>query len=349
MRVLVTGGAGMIGSHCAEHFAADGRNSVAVYDNLMRSRLFASREKSVEHCWRLLHRHRNVEFWENDIRDVGALDACFDRFRPDVVIHAAGQPGVRFSLDNAREDFSINCEGTVNVLEALRRRNPAGVFIYCSTNKVYGERVNALPTRRAGTTAAARGFVGIDESHSIDHTGHTPYGVSKLAGDLYVQEYAHTYGIKTGVFRLSCVYGTRQFGFEDQGWVAWFALCAVLGEPITIFGDGRQVRDVLWVGDLVDACERFIASPIGHGVFNVGGGAENTLSLLELISVLEEITGSKIAVTFEEARKLDQNIYVSDITKIRSALAWQPVVAPRDGVARLVRWIQENRALFGRA
>jgi CDP-paratose 2-epimerase len=168
-----------------------------------------------------------------------------------------------------------------------------------------------------------------------------------LAGDLYVQDYAHTFGLKTGVFRMSCIYGTRQFAFEDHGWIAWFALRVLKGEPITIYGDGKQVRDVLWVDDLVSAFERFIKSPLKHGVFNIGGGARNTLSLLELVRILEETTGKKARVSFKGWRHFDQKVYISDIAKAKRVLKWGPSVSPREGVKRLVQWIEENRELFG--
>ncbi|MCX5848750.1 MAG: NAD-dependent epimerase/dehydratase family protein [Deltaproteobacteria bacterium] len=346
MNILITGGAGMIGSHCAEYYAADGKNKVVVYDNLMRSKIFLSGKKSVEYNWRYLHRYKNIVFIKNDIRDSKAVDNCFRRYRPDLVIHAAGQSGVRFSLDNPLDDLSINTVGTVNVLDALRRHNPGGAFIYCSTNKVYGEHVNKVQLVEKKTRYNFRKLQGIPETQTVDHTGHTPYGISKLAGDLYVQDYAHTYGMKTGIFRMSCIYGTRQFGFEDQGWIAWFTACYLLGKRITIYGDGKQVRDVLWVDDLVRAYDAFFKSALKYGVFNMGGGNRQTLSLLELLGILEEITGRKVKVSFKDWRKLDQKVYISDITLARKVLKWKPTIAPREGVGLLARWMKDNKKLF---
>ena len=346
MNILITGGAGMIGSHCAEHFAGNTHNKVIVYDNLMRSRIFASKKKSVEYNWHYLHQYKNIAFWKNDIRDEKTLEKCFKKHQPDVVIHAAAQPGIRFSLEHPHEDFTINCTGTVNVLDMLRRYNPKGTFIYCSTNKVYGEQVNKIPLGETKTRHTFKGTAGVSESCSIDHTGHTPYGVSKLAGDLFVQDYAHTYGLKTGVFRMSCIYGTRQFGFEDQGWIAWFAICYLLGNKITIYGDGKQVRDVLWVDDMLDAYERFIESPLRHGVFNLGGGKDFSISLLDLLSILQEITGKKIKTSFKGWRRFDQKVYISDISKVKKTLKWKPSVTPREGVERIVTWLEHNRGLF---
>lgn len=346
MKIFISGGAGMIGSHCAEHFAKDRRNRVVVYDNLMRSKIFFSKKKSVEYNWHYLHRYKNIDFWKNDIRDCAAVDKCFRKYRPDIVIHAAAQPGVRFSLDNPREDFTINCTGTVNILDALRRHNPRGTLIYCSTNKVYGENINNIPLGKMPTRYVFKGVRGVSENQSVDHTGHTPYGVSKLSGDLYAQDYARIYGIKTGVFRMSCIYGTRQFGFEDQGWIAWFSICYLSGSRISIYGDGKQVRDVLWVEDLVDVYNRFIKSPLKNGVFNIGGGPGNTLSLLELVSHLNEITGRKVKIQFEDWRKFDQKVYISDISKAKKILKWSPAVSPREGIERMIRWLQTNRKIY---
>lgn len=336
----------MIGSHCAEYYAKSGRNKVIVFDNLMRSKIFASRKKSVEYNWHYLHRYKNIDFYKKDVRDPRAVDQCFKAFKPDVVIHAAAQPGVRFSLENPYEDLTINTCGTVLVLDAMRRYSPRGTLVYCSTNKVYGEHVNDIPLGRTKTRYAFKGIEGISESQNIDHTGHTPYGVSKLAGDLYAQDYAHTYGIKTGIFRMSCIYGTRQFGFEDQGWIAWFAICYLTGNTVSIYGDGKQVRDVLWVEDLVDAYDRFIRSPLKAGVFNMGGGPQNTLSLLELLDVLKDATGRKVKLAFGPWRKFDQKVYISDIAQVRKTLQWSPSVSPREGVGRLVSWLQANRNIF---
>ena len=345
MKILITGGAGLVGSHCAEHFAREGHKVVAL-DNLSRSRIFSSKRKTVEYNWKFLSGLKNIILVKEDIRRPDQIKAVFRKHVPDVVIHTASQPGVRASLIDPYADFTINAAGTVNVLEALRCVNPRGTFLYCSTNKVYGDNVNGLAVEKLGRRYAFRGRRGIDEKFSIDQTGHTPYGVSKLTGDLYVQDYAHTYGLKTGVFRMSCIYGTRQFAFEDHGWISWFALRALKGETITICGDGKQVRDVLWVDDLVDAFGRFVRSPLRHGVFNMGGGPRNTMSLLELVSYLEDLTGRKVRVKFSDWRKFDQKVYVSDISRAEKVLKWTPTVSPREGVARIVSWIEGNRRLF---
>ncbi len=345
MKILITGGAGMVGSHAAEHFANKGCE-VLVYDNLMRSKIFGVDKKSVEYNWNFLKQFRNIQLVKADIRDRKILEATFKKFKPDAVVHAAGQPGVGFSLADPCEDASINAVGSLNVVEALRQANPKAALVYCSTNKVYGDNVNRYPILEKKTRYVFRTIKGVPETCSIDHCGHTPYGVSKLTGDLYVQDAAQSFGLRTGVFRMSCTYGTRQFGFEDQGWIAWFAIRFIQGKPLTIYGDGKQVRDVLWVGDLVNAFDKFILSKDPSVVLNIGGGPDNTLSLLELIGLLEDITGRSVKVGFDDWRKFDQKVYISDIAKVKRSLQWKPTVVPREGVTRIVEWIEQNKKLF---
>jgi CDP-paratose 2-epimerase len=190
------------------------------------------------------------------------------------------------------------------------------------------------------------GARGVTEDMTVDLTGHTPYGVSKYAGDMYAQEYAHVYGMRTAVFRMSCIYGTRQFGFEDQGWVAHFIISNILKRRITIYGNGKQVRDVLYVEDLIAAYDRFFKSGIKHGVYNIGGGTDNTMSLLELIDMLEDETGIKMKYDFDDWRPSDQKVYISDISRVSKALGWSPKASPREGVNILVKWVKDNRKLF---
>ncbi len=337
----------MIGSHCAEHFA-NKKNKVVVIDNLMRSTIFGSKDKSVEYNWHYLRTLPNIKLIKKDVRDRPDMMRVFSREKPDLVIHTAGQPGVRYSLENPIEDYEINATGTVNVLEALRKVNKKGMFIFTSTNKVYGNNVNALALKSSLKRYAFKSVNGINERFSIDLTGHTPYGVSKLAADLYTQDYAQIFGIKSAIFRMSCIYGTRQFGFEDQGWLAWFVIRYFLGKPVTIFGDGRQVRDVLWVGDLINAFEAFIHRDFRYKgeVFNMGGGKDNTISLLELIDILEKFSGRQVAIKYGPWRQFDQKVYVSDITKAGKLLKWQPQVSPHEGLRHLYHWVSQNEQLF---
>lgn len=264
-----------------------------------------------------------------------------------MIIHTAAQVAVTASITDPRMDFEINALGTFNVIEAARLNDSALVF--CSTNKVYGENVNKIEVAERETRyefADPRYKNGIPETFPIDLISHSPYGCSKLAADIYVQDYAHTYGLKTGVFRMSCIYGERQFGVEDQGWVAWFVIATLTGRPITIYGDGKQVRDVLHVSDLVYAFDRFMNSTQKQEVFNIGGGPRNTLSLLELLELLRDFTGKTPRVSYASWRPADQKVYISDISRLAEKLGWQPTVRPRDGVNGLISWVLENNLLF---
>jgi len=290
---LVTGGAGFVGSHVVEHFARS--HQVTVCDDLSRARILGTQSVDQTYNWSYLRsKYPSVKMLKLDIRNQGALaEASKDA---NIIIHTAGQVAVTTSIKDPRADFEVNAQGTFNVLEAARRND--STVIFCSTNKVYGENVNNIPVKEQPKRYAfgPQQYVdGIPETFSIDRTGHSPYGSSKLAADTYVQDYAHTYGLRTGVFRMSCIYGERQFGVEDQGWVAWFVIASLMGRPITIYGNGKQVRDVLHVEDLVGAFDRFLLSTIQHEVFNMGGGSRNTLSLLELLDMIETRTGRRPA------------------------------------------------------
>ncbi len=344
MRILITGGAGLVGSHAAEYFAAKG-NDVIVFDNLMRSRIFGYDKATVEYNWKYISRLKNIKCIKGDVRSERAVMKALGK-GVDVVLHTAGQPGVQYSIDNPREDFSINAFGTLNVLECLRKVSKGAAFIYCSTNKVYGENVSKIPLEESSSRYSYKGIKGVNEDMPTDLTGHTPYGVSKLAGDLYVQDYANIYGMRTAVFRMSCIYGTRQFGFEDQGWLAWFIIAGIFNRKITIYGDGKQVRDALYVDDLIGAYEAFINSKLQSGLFNIGGGADNTISLLEFIDILKKAIGKKLEVAFGPWRASDQKVYISDITKIKNNLNWQPKIDIAQGVERLIGWIKENKGFF---
>jgi CDP-paratose 2-epimerase len=239
--------------------------------------------------------------------------------------------------------------GTFRVLEAARATGRPIPIVFTSTNKVYGENVNALGVAEAGAryVFTAGHADGVPETLSVDHTKHTPYGASKLTADLYVQEYGRLYGLPTAVFRMSCICGPRQFGVEDQGWVAHFVICALLGRPLTIYGDGKQVRDVLYIDDLVEAMQAFVARPAAAGlVCNVGGGPRFTLSLLELLDFLERETGRRPPVAFAGWRASDQRVYVSDVRRAAEVLGWRPRTSPADAVRAMAAWVGEHRELF---
>ena len=344
MRILITGGAGMVGSHCAEYFANKG-NKVVVLDNLLRSKLFGYDKKSVEYNWNYLKKFKNIKLIKGDVRKEADVKEAVGK-GVDVLIHTAGQPGVPSSVRMPKEDFSINAFGSINVLEEVRKKNKNTILVYCSTNKVYGENVDKIPLKELKKRYVYDGKEAVSEEMSVDLTGRTPYGTSKLVGDLYFQEYAHIYKMKSGVFRMSCIYGVRQFGFEDQGWVAWFIIANLFNKPITIYGNGKQVRDLLYVTDLVEAFDKFIQSDLHHDVFNIGGGPQNTFSLLEFLEELERQTGKKTKVKFSDWRPSDQKVYISDITKIKQKLNWQPKISPKEGITKLINWIKENESYF---
>lgn len=343
--ILITGGAGFIGSHVAEEFAREDWRVTAL-DNLGRSKLFGDKGKSVEHNWKFLASIQNVRCIKVDIRNAGALFSIFKRTQFDFVVHAAAQPGVRKSLEDPREDFEINALGSFNILEALRRTNPKAALVYLSTNKVYGENVKQFKLVEKKTRYEFKSIKGVNESLPTDLTGHTPYGVSKFTGDLYTQDYATSFGLRTAVFRMSCIYGPRQFGFEDQGWLAWFMISARRRRPVFIYGNGKQVRDALYVKDLVQAMKLFFHSKIRQGVWNIGGGTRHTISLLELVKRIEALTGERMKLKYRSWRPSDQRVYVSDITKARRELHWQPKIDLEEGTLRLWRWIRENQNLF---
>jgi len=346
MRILVTGGAGLVGSHCAEFFATnDSKNEVIVLDNLLRSKIFGYDKASVEYNWNYLKQFKNIARIKGDVRNDRDVRKAISR-GVDVIIHTAGQPGVPSSVRIPKEDFSINAFGTLNVLEEARKKSKETNFIYCSTNKVFGENVDKIPLIEKEKRYAFKDVKGVNEDTCTDLTGHTPYGVSKLVGDLYTQEYSYIYKMKTAVFRMSCTYGTRQFGFEDQGWVAWFIIATLFNKPITIYGDGKQVRDMLYVDDLVDAFNRFINGDLERGLFNIGGGPDNTISLLEFLDELEILTGKRPKVNFADWRPSDQKVYITDTTKLEKTLDWKIKTHVKDGIQKLTKWVEENASYF---
>ncbi len=338
MKAVITGGAGFIGSNLAHRLINEG-HQVVVYDDLSR----LGTDKNVE--W-LQATHGDV--WalvQADVRDFDALHAAVAG--ADVVYHLASQVAVTTSVQDPRHDFEVNALGTFNVLEAARLAQQRPLVLYASTNKVYGGMEDVVVLEgKAGY--AYRDFPqGIPETYSLDF--HSPYGCSKGAGDQYVRDYARIYDLPTVVFRQSCIYGPRQFGVEDQGWVAWFLIAAVTGRRITIYGDGKQVRDLLWVDDLLDLYQLAIdqIDTAAGQVYNVGGGPENTLAVWSgLRPMLEDLTGHEIEVDYADWRPGDQRIFVADIRKAETELGWKPRVGKQEGVRRLYDWVVAHRELF---
>ena len=345
MKVFITGGAGFIGSHAAEYYARSG-NNVVIYDNLSRSKLFGYFSDCDQNI-RYLRQYSNVKFVEGDVLDYEKLKNSLEG--AELVIHAAAQTAVTASCKDPITDFSINANGTLNLLEAARQQIQPPTLIYCSTNKVYGENVNQIQLREKTTRYEFDDSAyqkGIHETFGIDLCGHSPYGCSKLSADLYMQDYARHYNLKIGVFRLSCVYGPRQFGVEDQGWLSWFAIATHMGKPIVFYGDGKQARDVLFISDLLEAFNAFVTEDIPHQVFNLGGGSQNTLSLIELVNLLQKLTSKKSQIQYSDWRLHDQKVYVTDIRKANHILGWSPKVSVEEGVQKLTEWIQANENLF---
>lgn len=338
MRILITGGAGFTGANCATYFANKGHH-VVIFDNLSRM----GSEKNLQ--W--IESECSVEFVKGDVRKFEELVNTITQKGPfDPIIHLAAQVAVTTSVENPREDFEINALGTFNLLEAVRQHNPEAVVIYSSTNKVYGEMEDLNIIERDGRYMYQNLAEGVDENRNLDF--HSPYGCSKGTADQYCRDYTRIYGLKTVVMRQSCIYGYRQFGVEDQGWVAWFCIATILGKQITIYGDGKQVRDVLFIDDLVRAYELAYKNKdrIAGKVFNIGGGPENTLSLHELIRLLEELKGEKISLVYDNWRPGDQKTFVSNISLAEVEFGWKPVVKPYEGVRKLYNWVYKNKHIF---
>jgi CDP-paratose 2-epimerase len=333
---LILGGAGFIGSNLARRLLEAGEQ-VVVFDNLSRTNV----EKNAD--WLSRSFGSRCEITVADVRDERALRQAVAR--ADSVFHLAAQVAVTTSLRNPLTDFDVNAKGTLRVLEALRARSSPPPLFFTSTNKVYGGLEDlALILGESGyepadPEARARG---ISESRPLDF--HSPYGCSKGAADQYVNDYARSFGLKTVVFRMSCIYGPRQFGNEDQGWVAHFMSRVLRGEPITLYGDGRQVRDVLFVDDLLDAflsARDAIDRCAGHA-FNIGGGPERAISLLGALSTIRELTGKRVDLGAEPWRVGDQRYYVTDSRKFQGMTGWRPRVSVADGFAQLARWLLDG-------
>ena len=336
--ILITGGAGFIGSNLADRLARGG-HEVIVYDALSRDGV----ERNL--AWLKEAHGARITSIVGDVRDEDELVRAAAEVK--AVFHMAAQVAVTTSLADPREDFDINVRGTINMLDAIRVRRESVPVIFASTNKVYGD-LGDVPLEQHGDRYEPRALFarrGVDESRPLDF--HTPYGCSKGAADQYVLDYCRSFAIPTAVFRMSCIYGRRQMGTEDQGWVAHFLIRALEGEPVTIYGDGKQVRDILDVGDAVEAYVAALDNigRIAGRAFNLGGAPENAVSLLQLIEDIRSILGREVELNFEEWRQGDQRWYVSDTHAARNALSLRRPCGWREGVARLAGWLAKDRGL----
>jgi CDP-paratose 2-epimerase len=337
MKLLITGGCGFLGSNLAADALARG-DELMLFDNLSRNGSRSNLEWLVS--------QGSFSFQHGDIRNRNDVERTVQEFRPDAIFHLAGQVAMTTSIANPQMDFEINVVGTHNLLESVRNHAPEAAIVYSSTNKVYGdlEQFDYDETdTRYRCVQHPRGF---DEQVQLSFQ--SPYGCSKGAADQYMLDYARVFGIRTVVFRHSSMYGGRQFATHDQGWVGWFCQKAVEASrgnssPFTISGTGKQVRDVLHADDM----KRLYLAALTHidrahgQAFNIGGGADNSLSLLELLAMLEEITGTQLAYERLPVRESDQRVFIADIAKAQRLLAWAPRVSAFDGVSAMVRWTAE--------
>ena len=336
---LITGGCGFIGSNLADNLLKNGEQ-VLLLDNL-------SRVGSQDNLQWLRSRHgSDWTFVRADIRDSDAVEKTIKQYKPNVIAHLAGQVAMTTSLQDPRMDFAINGMGTLNVLESVRLHLPDTIVLYSSTNKVYGS-LDGLNYRETDLRYELIDHPnGLDESLQLD--GHSPYGCSKLTGDQYVRDYSRMFGLRTVVFRHSSMYGGRQFATYDQGWIGWFCQKALeMKNPqssiFTISGDGKQVRDVLHARDLVQVylqAVKHIDKSSGK-IYNIGGGMENSLSLLELFKMLEDNTGFPMRYEKLPWRHGDQKVFVANVRKAESDLNWVPTVSKQDGIREMMDWSRE--------
>jgi CDP-paratose 2-epimerase len=336
MKILITGGLGFIGVNTALELFKDG-NEIFIIDNL-------SRKGNIENLT-FLKEHIDFKIWNRDIRNYFDVADIFRNNNFDVVVHLAAQVAVTSSVRNPREDFEINALGTFNILECVREFSPKSIVIYSSTNKVYGNFKSNIDERQL-RYVYGDGFIGINEEQNLDF--HSPYGCSKGTADQYMRDYNRIYGLKTVVLRQSCIYGPNQFGIEDQGWVSWFSIASMFDKKFTIYGDGKQVRDILHVYDLIDLYKTVIYNidNCAGKIYNTGGGPSNTMSLLELIDLIEKKLNKSVEYDYSDWRPGDQKIYISDISKIESDTGWNPKIGVEDGVNMMIDWISNNKSIF---
>lgn len=338
--ILIIGGAGFIGINAASYYLSKG-HSVIIFDNFSRNG-----SKSNLAWFKKEYGTKNLKVVKGDVRyDLAKIQRLVKDV--NIVLHLAAQVAVTTSVENPREDFEINAGGTFNVLEAVRKSGNNPVLIYSSTNKVYGGLEDLKIVEQKTRYVFKDLPLGVSEERATDF--HSPYGCSKGTADQYVRDYSRIYGLNTIVFRQSCIYGPHQFGIEDQGWVAWFIIALAKNKTISIYGNGKQVRDLLFVEDLVmayDLAAKHINKTKGQ-IYNVGGGVKNTISIwFDFKPILEKLFGKKIEPKFSDWRPGDQPIYVSDIRKAKKDFGWEPKVNVEQGIKKLYNWVQINKELF---
>ncbi len=336
--ILITGGAGFIGVNSVVRCIEKG-HSVTIFDNLSR------RGTDINVAFLEKNYHGKYKLVRGDVRsDISSLKELAASH--DVILHLAAQVAVTTSVVDPRTDFDINALGTFNVLEAARLSSKKPAVIFASTNKVYGglEHLHVAEEEKRVRFKDGRG--GVDETTPLDF--HSPYGCSKGAADQYVRDYARMYDLKTLVLRQSCIYGPHQLGVEDQGWVAWFLIAALFGRPVTVYGTGKQVRDLLYIDDLTDLYMRAIEKIdiVSGQVLNLGGGADNSLSLLEFLEIIEKDLKIPLKHSFSDWRPGDQPIFVSDNTKAKKMLGWEPKMNVKKGIVNLVGWLRDNKEML---
>jgi len=336
-QVLITGGAGFVGINLAARYLEKGHN-VTIFDNF-------SRHGSKFNLQWLKQNYPQIEVIKGDVRDEEEVDKFFEK-KADIVFHLAAQVAVTTSVSKPKEDFEINARGTLNVLEAIRKSKSDPAFIFSSTNKVYGGMEKTKFVEREQDYQYQDFPLGINENFNLDF--HSPYGCSKGTADQYTRDYARIYGMKTLVFRKSCIYGPHQFGIEDQGWIAWFISRIVQNKKITIYGNGKQVRDILFVDDLCDAYESAsekINRTKGQ-VYNIGGGVKNQVSLLKALDIISKSLNINANLSYKEVRPGDQKVYISDIRKAKNDFDWEPKTEMNNGIKKLCEWITKNKEKF---
>ncbi len=339
-RVLITGGAGFIGSNLAARLLTTTAAHVRVFDNLSRRGVELNAE------WlQALGRDGRLELVVGDVRDVKQVEAAVEGVTE--IYHLAAQVAVTTSVTDPETDFDINARGTLNVLEAARKLGSRPTLLFTSTNKVYGG-LESVPVKAAYTryVAVDPAFRGVTEQMPLDF--HSPYGCSKGAADQYVRDYARIYGLPTTVFRMSCICGPRQLGTEDQGWVAHFLYSLLSGKQVNIYGDGKQVRDVLHVDDLLDAMAAVTdhLSTTRGQVYNVGGGPERSASVMEMLANIEQQTGRTFTCSYSDVRPGDQPLYISDISKLTGDTGWQPRRSVRETLEDIHAFWKSNQAII---